>query len=104
MTYPYIVADQNEAVVAFAHCLASSSCHKYGVEMEWLIFSPLAGVAAKLFRKSPTCFGPSPSPLVSSLAAWQPPGRFGAGMALGLFWLGLDPGKEGRRLGGKKPG
>jgi hypothetical protein len=25
--------------------------------MEWLIFSPPAGLAAKLFRKSPTCFG-----------------------------------------------
>lgn len=29
-----------------------------GQEGEWLIFSPLPRVAAKLFRKSPTCFGP----------------------------------------------
>ena len=27
--------------------------------MEWSIFSPLTGVAAKLLRKSSTCFGPS---------------------------------------------
>jgi hypothetical protein len=69
--------------------------------MEWLIFSPLAGVAAKLFRKSPTCFGPSPSPLVSSLAAWQPrPFRSRpSGPRLILAWLGSWEGGEEARGG-----
>lgn len=76
--------------------------NEYKVEMEWLIFSPLTGVAAKLFRKSPTCFGPSPSPspLVSSLAAQGGPQAVSEAWSSAYFGLAWIQGCQGRRGGG----